>query len=163
MAGSWSHSLNCGRTPGAQQNWTVLQASELVPTSYQLVNPTRTGAAEAKKKLKLEAGPTVKVEAKGIAVKKDASYANRVNDLAPLLSLTTPVYRFTPTSAPPTHMCSGAAYFTGDIPRHSKGPSQWTFSNSASTPLSISLYFYTSSYRCSVFQHTFQAIVAYRE
>ncbi|KAL8900504.1 MAG: hypothetical protein Q9192_001039 [Flavoplaca navasiana] len=72
------------------------------------------GSCKAKKKVKLGAGPTVKVEAKGIEVKKDASYANRVNDLAPLLSLTTPVYRFTPTSAAAPNMFSGAAYFTGD-------------------------------------------------
>ncbi|KAL9641276.1 MAG: hypothetical protein Q9204_000125 [Flavoplaca sp. TL-2023a] len=100
------------------------------------------GSCKAKKKFKLGAGPTVKVEAKGIEVKKDASYANRVsssdtyafglstlkiclfpikqadshqvNDLAPLLSLTTPVYRFTPASAAAPNMFSGAAYFSGD-------------------------------------------------
>ena len=37
------------------------------------------GNCKAKKKVKLGAGPTVKVEAKGIEVKKDASYANRVS------------------------------------------------------------------------------------
>ncbi|KAL8657793.1 MAG: hypothetical protein Q9226_001578 [Calogaya cf. arnoldii] len=72
------------------------------------------GSCKAKKKVKLGAGPTVKVEAKGIEVKKDASYANRVNDLAPLLSLTCPTYRFTVTSAAAPNMFSGAAYFTGD-------------------------------------------------
>ncbi|KAL8863723.1 MAG: hypothetical protein Q9198_010396, partial [Flavoplaca austrocitrina] len=46
-----------------------------------------------------------------------------VNDLAPLLSLTTLVYRFTPTSTATPHMFSGAAQPTGDIPRHSKAPS----------------------------------------
>lgn len=37
------------------------------------------GSCKAKKKVKLGGGPTVKVEAKGIEVKKDASYANRVS------------------------------------------------------------------------------------
>ncbi len=36
------------------------------------------GSCKAKKKAKFSAGPTVKVEAKGIEVKKDTSYANRV-------------------------------------------------------------------------------------
>ncbi|KAL9001010.1 MAG: hypothetical protein Q9169_000494 [Polycauliona sp. 2 TL-2023] len=76
------------------------------------------GSCKAKKKVKVGAGPTVKVEAKGIEVKKDASYANRVNDLAPLLSLTAPVYRFTPTSAAAPNMFSGAAYFSGDALLH---------------------------------------------
>ncbi|KAL8853611.1 MAG: hypothetical protein Q9221_001597 [Calogaya cf. arnoldii] len=76
------------------------------------------GSCKAKKKVKLGGGPTVKVEAKGIEVKKDASYANRVNDLAPLLSLTCPTYRFTVTSAAAPNMFSGAAYFTGDALHH---------------------------------------------
>ncbi|KAL8675170.1 MAG: hypothetical protein Q9168_000423 [Polycauliona sp. 1 TL-2023] len=76
------------------------------------------GSCKAKKKVKLGAGPTVKVESKGIEVKKDASYANRVNDLAPLLSLNVPVYRFTPSSAAAPNMFSGAAYFTGDALFH---------------------------------------------
>ncbi|CAO1605487.1 hypothetical protein XANCAGTX0491_009004 [Xanthoria calcicola] len=80
------------------------------------LNPN--GSCKAKKKAKLSAGPTVKVEAKGIEVKKDTSYANRVNDLAPLLSFTVPVYRFTPTSAAAPNILSGAAYFTGDALYH---------------------------------------------
>ncbi|KAL8760058.1 MAG: hypothetical protein Q9199_000292 [Rusavskia elegans] len=45
--------------------------------SHGEINPD--GSCKAKKKVKFSAGPTVKVEAKGIEVKKDASYANRVS------------------------------------------------------------------------------------
>ncbi|KAL9604260.1 MAG: hypothetical protein Q9219_000658 [cf. Caloplaca sp. 3 TL-2023] len=83
------------------------------------VNPD--GSPKVRKKVKVGAGgPTVRVEANGVEVKRDATYAARVNDLAPLLSLTPPIYRLGPTNPSAPNLLSGAAYFSGDaayIPR----------------------------------------------
>ncbi|KAL8729648.1 MAG: hypothetical protein Q9166_004597 [cf. Caloplaca sp. 2 TL-2023] len=77
------------------------------------------GSTKTRKKYKgVAAGPTVRIDAKGVGVKKDATYANRVNDLCPLLSLTPPLYRLTPTSAAAPSMFTGAAFFTGDAMFH---------------------------------------------
>ncbi|KAL8698834.1 MAG: hypothetical protein Q9224_001675, partial [Gallowayella concinna] len=73
------------------------------------------GSCKSRKKAKgVGAGPVVKVDAHGLEVQKNATYANRVADLAPLLSFMVPVYRFEPVSAAAPNMFSGAAYFTGD-------------------------------------------------
>ncbi|KAL8803286.1 MAG: hypothetical protein Q9182_003244 [Xanthomendoza sp. 2 TL-2023] len=75
------------------------------------------GTCKTRKKSKSAAGassPAVKVDARGLHAQTTASYANRVADLAPLLSFTAPTYNFTPVSAAAPSMFSGAAYFTGD-------------------------------------------------
>lgn len=72
------------------------------------------GSPKVRRKAKAGNGaPTVRVEAKGVEVKRDATYAARVNDLAPLLSLPPPLYRLYPASPAAPNLLSGAAHFTG--------------------------------------------------
>ncbi|KAL8762759.1 MAG: hypothetical protein Q9184_001299 [Pyrenodesmia sp. 2 TL-2023] len=72
------------------------------------------GSPKVSRKIKAGNGaPTVRVEAKGLEVKRDATYAARVNDLAPLLSLPPPLYRLYPASPAAPNLLSGAAHFTG--------------------------------------------------
>ncbi|KAL9007076.1 MAG: hypothetical protein Q9188_000199 [Gyalolechia gomerana] len=94
-------------------------AKEAVQHLISIGELNSDGSAKARKKGKVGAGgPTVRVEASGVEVKKNATYAARVNDLAPLLSFTAPVYRFQPTNPSAPNLLSGAAYFTGDASYH---------------------------------------------
>ena len=109
-----------------------------------LTNPD--GTLLSRKKVKL--GTAVRVENKKLEVKKDATYAQRVNgkssapcahdagptslivyflpsrsdltpsnsaaDLCPILGLTPPTYRLSPSSASAPNILSGAAYFLNE-------------------------------------------------
>ncbi|MCJ1266273.1 hypothetical protein MMC22_006156 [Lobaria immixta] len=74
------------------------------------VNPD--GSVKAKKKAKL--GTAVKVEGKKLEVNRDTTYAQRVNELCPLLGVNTPTYRLSAESPSAPNHLSGAAYFSGE-------------------------------------------------
>lgn len=70
------------------------------------------GSLRTKKKAKL--GTAVRIEKDRLGVKKDTTFAQRVNDICPILGLTAPEYRITALSADAPNMVSGAAYFRSE-------------------------------------------------
>ena len=91
-----------------------------------LTNPD--GTLLPRKKVKL--GTAVRVENEKLEVKRDATYAQRVNgqslllalmtlaarsaDLCPILGLSAPTYRLSASSVSAPNLLSGAAYFPGE-------------------------------------------------
>lgn len=70
------------------------------------------GSLKTKKKAKL--GAAVRIEKDRLGVKKDTTFAQRVNDICPILGLSAPEYRITPLSADAPNIVSGAAYFRSE-------------------------------------------------
>ncbi|KAL6713947.1 hypothetical protein ACLMJK_008441 [Lecanora helva] len=67
------------------------------------------GSTKGRKKAKL--GTAVRVQGRGLVVQKDTTYAQKVNDICPLLGLTAPTYIIRPESALAPNMLSGFATF----------------------------------------------------
>ncbi|KAL2042136.1 hypothetical protein N7G274_005324 [Stereocaulon virgatum] len=75
------------------------------------------GSTKARKKVKH--GAAVRIQCKDLEVKKEASYAQKVQDICPLLGLTSPQYSLTPTSDQAPNMLNGYASFPNqpDMPK----------------------------------------------
>ena len=78
------------------------------------------GSTTARKKVKLGGGRSVKFQAEGnsLEVPKGSTYAQNVNDIAPMLGLNTPVYHLKPESMDAPNILSGYINFPNspDLP-----------------------------------------------
>ncbi|KAM0797845.1 hypothetical protein BDR22DRAFT_823917 [Usnea florida] len=70
------------------------------------------GSTKARKKAKL--GTAVKIQGKGLEVKRESTYIQRVNDAYPLLGLSNPQYLLGPASDLAPNMISGYASFPNE-------------------------------------------------
>ena len=70
------------------------------------------GSTKARKKAKL--GTAVKIQGKGLEVKRGSTYIQRVNDAYPLLGLSNPQYVLGPASDLAPNMISGYASFPNE-------------------------------------------------
>ncbi|KAI4114472.1 MAG: hypothetical protein LQ345_004750 [Seirophora villosa] len=90
-------------------------AKEAVQYLISIAELNPSGSPKGRRKIKSGSGegPIVRVEGEGLEVKKDVTYAARVNELAHRLSLPPPMYRLSPASSAAPNLLSGAAYFSG--------------------------------------------------
>ncbi|MCJ1468621.1 hypothetical protein MMC07_007250 [Pseudocyphellaria aurata] len=107
--GSFGSASECFPTKKAARANAAEEAMKyLIQTG--LTNPD--GSVKSKQKAKLDT--VVRVEDRKLEVKRDATYAQKVNDLCPILGLQPPTYQLSPSSDFAPNLLSGAAFFSGE-------------------------------------------------